>query len=85
MTTHIRTDVEELNEGRTFACGLGPDLPDGDRWVGEFEVALHRLVDCEGCGGRRRSLGTPISKLSGRPGHHGHERFVEIGRSWGYP
>lgn len=29
-------------------------------------------------------IGTPISQLSGRPGHRGYERFVEIARSWGY-
>ena len=29
-------------------------------------------------------LGTPISQLSGRPGHPGYDRFVEIARSWGY-
>ncbi len=29
-------------------------------------------------------LGTPISQLSGRPGHPGFERFCAIGRSWGY-
>jgi hypothetical protein len=30
------------------------------------------------------SLGTPISELSGQPGHKGYERFCEIARSWGY-
>lgn len=29
-------------------------------------------------------LGTPISQLSGRPGHPGFERFDQIARSWGY-
>lgn len=29
--------------------------------------------------------GTPISKLSGRPGHPGYGEFVRIANSWGYP
>lgn len=29
-------------------------------------------------------IGTPISQLSGRPGHDGYEKFVEIAKSWGY-
>ncbi len=30
------------------------------------------------------SLGTPISELSGRPGHSGYEEFKRISSSWGY-
>lgn len=30
-------------------------------------------------------IGTPISKLSGRPGHPGYAEFVRIANSWGYP
>ncbi len=33
---------------------------------------------------RDRPLGTPISKLSGRPGHPGFEAFRRIAKSWGY-
>lgn len=29
-------------------------------------------------------VGTPISQLSGRPGHPGYDRFVAIAASWGY-
>lgn len=31
-----------------------------------------------------RDLGTPISELSGRPGHPGWDRFKAIAASWGY-
>lgn len=31
-----------------------------------------------------RPLGTPISQISGRPGHPGYEEFRRIARSWGY-
>lgn len=30
------------------------------------------------------SLGTPISQLSGRPGHEGYAEWRRIARSWGY-
>lgn len=82
---HLRTDAAEKNEDRTFACGIGPGLPPGDKWVGESEYGLHRLVDCDGCGASLEPLGTPISQLSGRPSTRGYAKFVEISRSWGYP
>lgn len=28
--------------------------------------------------------GTPLSELSGQPGHAGYEKFKAIARSWGY-
>ena len=31
-----------------------------------------------------RTIGTPLSQLSGRPGHPGFEEFCRIARSWGY-
>lgn len=82
--THIRIDDEAENSKRKFACGIGPELPPGDQWVGEGEYGLHHLVDCIGCGGGESQLGTPISELSGRPGHPGFRRFCDIARSWGY-
>lgn len=81
---HIRIDDEELNSKRRFACGLGPDLPEGDQYYFACE-SLADFADCPGCNpsGPRR-LGTPLSELSGRPGHAGFERFKDIARSWGY-
>lgn len=29
-------------------------------------------------------IGTPISELSGQPGHPGYAEFCRIARSWGY-
>ena len=81
---HIRIDDNELNSQREFACGIGPELPEGDKWVGAYEFGLHHKVDCPGCGGRPRQIGTPISELSGRQGHHGYVEFVRIAKSWGY-
>lgn len=31
-----------------------------------------------------RPLGTPISQISGRPGHPGFDEFKRIAKSWGY-
>ena len=82
---HVRVDGQELNSKRKFACGLGPELPPGDDYVfdGDSQGMLD-TVDCVGCGGGRKQLGTPLSELSGRPGHQGYERFRSIAESWGY-
>jgi hypothetical protein len=81
---HIRIDDEELNSKRRFACGLGPELPEGDQYYFAGERAAHR-ADCPGCNpaGARR-IGTPISQLSGRIGDPGYAKFARIARSWGY-
>lgn len=84
MAIHIRTDWNEFNDKRTFACGIGPALPAGDQYVGESEVGLHHMVDCPGCKPHAVRLGTPISQLSGRPGEPGFDKFCEIARSWGH-
>jgi hypothetical protein len=81
---HIRVDNEIENNKRRFACGIGPALPNGDKWVGDSEIGLHHMVDCPACKPHAARLGTPISELSGRPGHRGYDRFVEIARSWGF-
>ena len=81
---HIRVDEEELNSKRRFACGLGPELPEGDVYYFASEAAADR-ADCPGCNpaGPRR-LGTPISRLSGRPGELGFAEFCRMARSWGH-
>lgn len=82
---HMRIDRSFNNAERRMACGIGPDLPAGDTWVGEQEYGLHRGIDCPGCGGGEPAqLGTPISQLSGRPGHPGFEEFRRIAESWGF-
>lgn len=81
---HIRTDSQSDNRRRVFACGVGPMLPAGDTYVFVAEVGLHHTVDCPGCLQGRRPLGTPITELSGRPGHLGYEKFKRIAESWGY-
>lgn len=82
---HIRVDDEELNSKRRFGCGIGPDLPEGDTYFFAAERLATARSDCPGCNPCPDPLGTPISQLSGRPGHPGFERFCEIAESWGYP
>lgn len=81
---HIRIDDEPENSKRKFACGLGPELPKGDIYwfAGETQADS---ADCPGCNpSGPRKIGTPLSQLSGRPGHDGYPEFVRIAKSWGY-
>lgn len=82
---HVRVDDEIENAKRRFRCGLGPDLPPGDKYwfAGEYSA---RFADCPGCNpGGPKPPGTPIGEISGRPGHPGFEEFCRIAASWGYP
>ncbi len=45
---HIRIDRQPLNSARRFACGIGPSLPEGDKWFYESEYSAIR-ADCPGC------------------------------------
>jgi hypothetical protein len=83
---HIRIANHSDNAHRKMLCGIGPDLPEGDKYYFETEGAAWRHADCPGCNpGGPRKLGTPMSQLSGRPGHDGYAEFVRIAKSWGYP
>jgi hypothetical protein len=62
---HVRIDDNELNIHRKFACGIGPELPEGDQWVYASELRAAR-ADCPGCNpAGPRPLGIPISALNG--------------------
>lgn len=81
---HVRIDQEPDNSKRRFQCGIGPELSEGDTYFFDGESSS-RLSDCPGCNpGGPQELGTPISELSGRPGHKGYQRFCEIAASWGH-
>lgn len=81
---HIRVDDSPLNSERKFACGIGPKLPEGDKYYFEAESIAYIGADCPLCNPHRRQLGTPLSQLSGRPGHDGYDKFKAIAASWGY-
>lgn len=80
---HIRIDNERENSKRKFACGIGPELPPGDVYFFAGEPLADVKADCPGCNPNPRQIGTPLSQLSGRPGHPGFAQFCEIARSWG--
>jgi hypothetical protein len=80
---HLRIDNEPENARRKMACGIGPELPEGDKLIFEAEYGLHHMVDCPGCKPSCRPLGTPLSQLSGRSGELGHTEFCQIAHSWG--
>lgn len=66
-----------------MACGMR-QMADGHAYVRDTAAAcLH--VTCPICLPMCEQLGTPISKLSGRPGTDGYAKFVSIASSWGYP
>jgi hypothetical protein len=82
-TIHVRTDYLEGNSQRTFGCGIGPALPEGHVWHHADEISSHR-ANCPGCRPFARTIGTPLSQLSGRPGHPGFDRFCAIAETYGY-
>jgi hypothetical protein len=89
VTIHIQVDawlVEETGEhsnGR-IACGL-ETLPEGDKVVYEGDSYAYHMADCQTCNpGGPKPHGTPISELSGRPGHAGFGAFRQIAESWGH-
>lgn len=93
MRLHIRTDNNELNRDARFACGIGWPLPAGDVYFFQAEEGraacyLFMRPEAEVCLGcfphGKPEFGTPISKLSGRPGELGYEEFCRIARSWDY-
>jgi hypothetical protein len=85
---HVRTDDHPENSRRTFACGIGPELPAGDIYFfeGEARRAGFRSEEvCPGCyPDGKPQIGTPIDELSGRPRHPGYEKFKAIARTWGH-
>lgn len=61
------------------ACDLG--IGDDDKYEPtEGDVPLMTAKAARG----DKPLGTPISELSGRPGHAGYAEFCRIAKSWGY-
>ena len=86
IVIHIRIDDDIENSKRRFECGLDSTLPIGDKYIYASQLSLMHIVDCPGClhGQPQRQLGTPLSELSGRPGHRGYSEFVRIAESWGH-
>lgn len=76
---HIKQVADET------LCGIKGRLPDGHTFFFDHEY-MARKATCPNCNPEGpRPIGTPISQLSGRPGHTGYQRFCEIAASWGHP
>jgi hypothetical protein len=60
------------------ACDFGISESDYPREPMEGDVSIPPAAP------RKGPIGTPLSQLSGRPGHPGYEEFVRIAKSWGY-
>lgn len=79
-----------IKEDRATFCGLKMGhFPENNVWI-EDHLAAAYLADksrtpCLICFPEGRpQFGTPLSKLSGRPGHEGFDEFCRISSSWGY-
>lgn len=91
---HLRIDNEELNSKARYACGLTAVTfheedtafyPGEEHKIGAYLAVHPEVQHCPGCWGEKRpELGTPLSKLSGRPGEPGYDEFCRIAKSWGY-
>lgn len=76
---HIRIDDHPENSKRKFACGIGPELPPGDKYFFCTESAAYHKADCPGCNpGGPQPYGTPLSEITS-------SEFLRIASSWGYP
>jgi hypothetical protein len=57
------------------------DIPvDGDCGPQDDDVPIMSAREFRG----DRPIGTPISGISGRPGHPGYDEFCRIAKSWGF-
>lgn len=75
---HIKEDAGET------LCGIKGRLPEGHVFFFAGEFASRRAT-CPQCNPEGpQHIGTPISQLSGRPGHVGHGAFCEIAATWGF-
>lgn len=87
---HIRIDQQPLKAHRKFACGIGPELPEGDKWFYEGEGGADS-ADCPKCNpGPKPTYGIPASMMSGNAAQR-HEdpaawdRWVSFCERSGHP
>jgi hypothetical protein len=73
----MRDDPELTEDEAQVLCDQAPDVmqPPPPKENGSIPSSAARPA---------RELGTPISQLSGRPGHEGFAEFCRIAKSWGY-
>jgi len=73
----------------TLRCTLAPDDGPYPGWAAagrpREQVRAKIVAALPRPPSDRDQVGTPLSELSGRPGHPGFDRFCAIAASWGYP
>jgi hypothetical protein len=68
-------------ERRRFCVECGNEPPiDWGGYGSDDDIGLSFYSCRDAC----EPIGTPISQLSGRPGHQGYEEFKRIAKSWGH-
>lgn len=81
-------DISDTYEPSDFSVGInaGWYCDACDLGIGEHEYPREPMGDDVSIPSRDpdRSIGTPISQVSGRPGHDGYAEWCRISRSWGY-
>lgn len=83
-------DVTDSYEPADYSVGINPGwyCETCDLGIGEHEIPREPLDGDVPIFATAKEtgapLGTPISQLSGRPGHPGFEEFCHIARTWGY-
>lgn len=81
-------DISDSYEPDDWSVGIvgGWYCDECDIPVGEEEVGREPLEGDVGIapGDPAKPIGTPLSELSGRPGHPGYAEFVRIAKSWGH-
>lgn len=84
-------DVSDTYEPYDYECGIvaGWYCDACNLGIGEDEVSREPLPDDVPIMSAKefrddRSLGTPLSELSGRPGEPGYAEWCRISKSWGF-
>lgn len=79
-------DITDSYEPDDYSCGIvgGWYCDACDLGVGEHEYPREPLEDDVYPSSPKKEIGTPISEISGRPGHPGYAEFCRIAKSWGH-
>ena len=83
------TDVTDTFEPDDYSCGIvgGWYCDACDLGIAEWEHPREPLeddVEIVPSGRAAQPIGTPISEISGRPGHEGFAEFCRIAKTWGH-
>ena len=79
-------DITDSYEPDDHSCGIseGWYCDTCDLAVAGWEHPRELMDDDVGIPAAPTAGGTPISEISGRPGHKGYTEFLRIAKSWGF-